>query len=523
MTPQAEPGDTYSPLPSWAAPLYDATAMRAADRWAIETRGIPSLELMELAGQAIARAALEPAPEGPILIVCGKGNNGGDGLVAARLLRENRDRLGDKKVIVMLLAEPDALSPDAAENLRRLPGDAPHAFDAGLIGTAGVIVDAMLGTGASGAPTGVIASAVTAINRRSSAARVIAVDGPTGVDASTGEVAGDAVYADLTISLHAPKAGQFVAPGVLHCGEVRVADIGIPTEAFAEAGAGAAAGTIGPGVLQLAPRRDDASSKFTSGVLGIVGGSTGLTGAPCMAAMAAQRTGAGYVTVYVPASLNVVFEQRLLEVMSVPLADRDGALDEAAIDTLMERTERCDALVVGPGIGRDEGTGRLVASLLERSDKPILLDADGLHAFSGRIEALRRDAPLVITPHSGELARLLGVGSDAIDGRRLASAQDAARSSGAVVVLKGSDSIVAAPATEPLVNKLKAPGLATAGTGDVLSGMIGAYLAKGLAAREAAAAAVYAHALAGREASERHGADHMIASDVIAQLPTVLA
>lgn len=512
-----------SSIPRWSEPLYDAAGMRAADAWAIEQQGIPSLELMELAGQAIARAALEPAPEGPIMIVCGKGNNGGDGLVAARLLRENRDRLGEKKVIVMLLADPAELSPDAAINLQRLPGDAPHAFDAGLIGAAGVIVDAILGTGARGAPTGVAAEAVTAINRRSSVARVIAVDNPTGVDASTGEIAGDAVYADMTISLHAPKVGHFVAPGVLHCGELRVADIGIPPEAFTAAAAMPVAGTIGPRVLSLAPHRDDASSKFSSGVLGVVGGSTGLTGAPCMAAMAAQRTGAGYVTVFCPASLNLVFEQRLLEVMSVPLADKDGAITTTDLPKLLERAERCDALVVGPGIGRAESTGELVQQMLASSDKPVLLDADGLFPFAGEVERLRRDAPLIITPHTGELARLLGVSSDRIEGARLASAAEAAERSGSVVVLKGSDTIVAAPGAEPLVNTLKAPGLATAGTGDVLSGVAGAYLAKGLGVREAAAAAVYAHSLAGREASERRGTDHMIASDVISLLPTVLS
>jgi hydroxyethylthiazole kinase-like uncharacterized protein yjeF len=510
-------------IPRWADPLYDAAAMRAADSWAIDRENVPSLELMELAGQAIARAALEPAPEGPILIICGKGNNGGDGLVAARLLRENRDRLGEKKVVVMLLGDPGELSPDAAANLQRLPGDPPHAFDSGLIAQAGVIVDAMLGTGARGAPAGVIAEAVTAVNHRSSVARVISVDNPTGVDASTGRVSGDAVYAELTISLHAPKVGQFVAPGVLHCGEVRVADIGIPPEAFDGAGAVPAAATIGPRVLRLAPRRDDASSKFSSGVLGVVGGSTGLTGAPCLSAMAAQRTGAGYVTVFVPRSLNLVFEQRLLEAMSVPLDDDDGAIRADALDGLLERSERCDALVVGPGLGRNEGTGQLISGLLDRSDKPILLDADGLFPFSGALERLRRDAPLVITPHSGELARLLGVTGDDVDGARLEHAQQAAESSGAVVVLKGSDTVIAAPGAAPLVNTLRAPGLATAGTGDVLSGVAGAYLAKGLGAREAAAAAVYAHALAGREASERRGADHMIASDVISLLPTVLS
>lgn len=510
-------------IPRWAEPLYDAPQMRAVDGRTIATGGVPSLELMELAGQAVARAALEPSPEGPIVIVCGKGNNGGDGLVAARLLRENKDRLGEKQVVVVLLGDPGELSPDANVNLGRLPGDPPHAFDAGLIGSAGVIVDAVLGTGGSGAVHGVVAEAVTAINRRSSVARVIAVDVPTGVDASTGVVAGDAVYADLTISLHLPKVGQFVAPGVFHCGEVRVADIGIPPEAIAGADVEPAAGTIGPRVLKLAPRRDDASSKFSSGVLGIVGGSTGLTGAPCMAAEAAQRTGAGYVTVFVPESLNLIFEQRLLEVMSVPLPDADGAITREALPRIEEKSKRCDALAVGPGIGRDESTIELVRALVASSDLPMLIDADGLFGFNGRIEDLRRDAPLVITPHVGELARLLGKDSDVVEHSRLENAAEAADRSGAVVVLKGSDTIVAMPGAAPLVNTLRAPGLATAGTGDVLSGIAGAYLAKGLAAREAAAAAVYAHALAGREASERRGTNHMIASDVIQVLPAVLS
>jgi NAD(P)H-hydrate epimerase len=509
-------------IPTWSNPLYDAAAMRAADAWAINEQQIPSLELMELAGQAIARAALEPAPEGPIVIVCGKGNNGGDGLVAARLLRENRDRLGEKKVIVVLLADPAELSPDAATNLARLPGDAPHAFDAEIIGQAGVIVDAILGTGVSGAPSGVAASAVTAINARAAYARVIAVDTPTGVDVSSGRVEGDAVYADLTISLHAPKVGHFVAPGMLQCGELRTADIGIPPEAFAGAGVTATAAATKPGVLKLVPRRDDASSKFSSGVLGIVGGSTGMTGAPCMAAMAGQRTGAGYVTVFVPESLNLIFEQRLLEVMSAPLPDVDGALTREGLPQLLERAQRCDALIVGPGIGRDESTQELVRELLAASDKPLLVDADGLFAFNGNAEELRREAPLVITPHSGELARLLGTTSDAVDAERLEHAQRAAETAGAVVVLKGSDTIVAAPGLPPLVNTLKAPGLATAGTGDVLSGVIGAYLTKGLGPREAAAAGVYAHSLAGREASERKGTNHMIAGDVIELLPAVL-
>lgn len=513
---------TATQLPRWAEPLYDAAEMRAVDSWAIERAGVPSLHLMELAGTAVARAALEPAPEGPIVIVAGKGNNGGDGLVAARLLRGAKDRLGEKRVEVILLGERDALSADAAANLDRLPGDPPYSFDAGLIASAGVIVDAILGTGAGGMPRGTAAEAVAAINRRAPAARVIAVDIPTGVDAATGAIAGEAVSADLTISLHAPKTGQFVAPGVFHCGELRVAEIGIPAEAAAGAGVRPVTGTIGARVLRGLPRRDETSTKFSSGVLTVVGGSTGLTGAPCLAAMAAQRAGAGYVTVVVPASLNLVFEQRLLEVMSLPLPDVDGALTADGLETVLQRAQRSGAMVVGPGIGRAATSGELVRELLACSDKPVLLDADGLYTYNDRIEEIARVAPTVITPHAGELARLLGISADEVNANRLRLAREAAARSGAVVVLKGADTIVAEPGGMALVNTLSAPGLATAGTGDVLSGVLGAFLAKGLGALEAAAAAVYAHSLAGREASERRGADQMIAGDVIDALPAVL-
>ncbi len=509
-------------LPPWLDPLYTAEQMRAVDAWTIETAGVPGLELMELAGASVARAALEPAPEGPIVVVCGKGNNGGDGLVAARHLRDQRDRLGDKPVEVTVLGAADDLAPDARTNLERLPGDATHGLDTELIGRAGVVVDALLGTGAGGAPRGDVGAAVQAIQQRGPAARVIAVDIPTGVDADTGEIAGDAVHADLTIALHCAKLGHFVGPGAFACGEVRVADIAIPPEAETGAGVTPDAGTIGPAVLHGIPSRSDLSDKFSSGVLAIAGGSTGLTGAPCLAAMAAQRTGAGYVTAYVPQSLNAIFEGRLLEVMTVPLSDDDGQLRVEGVETLTARAKRAGACVLGPGIGRGDGASAFVRAAAERLTVPLLLDADGLWAFNGQLDALRREHPTVITPHTAELARLLGRATEDVATCRLTSAREAARLSGAVVVLKGSDTIVAAPGGSVAINALRAPALATAGTGDVLSGVIGALMAKGLDAFHAACAGVYAHASAGREAAERRGAGQAIASDVVAALPSVL-
>lgn len=508
-------------LPTWLEPLYDAEQMRAVDAWAIDEAGVPSLELMELAGAAVARAAIEPAPEGPIVIVCGKGNNGGDGLVAARLLREQPDRLGDKQVEVILLGNPDELTPDARANLERLE-PAPHAFDADLIGRAGVIVDAMLGTGSSGAPRGEIADAVVAVHQRGPGARTIAVDIPTGVDASTGEVASESVQADLTIALHAPKVGHFVGPGGFCCGEVRVADIGIPSEADAGAGVECRAGTIAPSVLRLVSPRTDVSDKFSSGVLGVVGGSTGLTGAPSLVALAAQRTGAGYITVFVPESLNLVFEARLLEVMSAPLPDDDGQLLVEGLEAVVKRAARLDTIVVGPGIGRGDGAAALVRGLVQRVETPLLVDADGLWPFSDDVESLKRAAPTVITPHEGELGRLLGRDATDIATHRLAAVREAAERSGAVVVLKGADTLVATPDGLVAVNTLRAPALATAGTGDVLAGVIGALMSKGMAPFEAACTGVYVHALAGREAGERRGVGQTIASDVIAALPGAL-
>ncbi len=509
-------------LPSWLEPIYRSDEMRAVDEWAIETAGVPSMELMELAGAAVARAALEPAPDGPIVVVCGKGNNGGDGLVAARLLREQGDRLGEKAVEVILLGTPDELTPDARANLERLPGAPPRGLDTELIGRAGVIVDALLGTGAVDAPRGELETAVEAMRVRAPAARMIAVDIPTGINAASGETPGAVAPADLTIALHCAKRGHYIGPGAFLCGEVRVADIGIPPEAERGAGVTPGTGTIGPGVLSEIPSRNDVSDKFTSGVLAVAGGSTGLTGAPCMAAMAAQRTGAGYVTAFVPASLNLIFESRLLEVISVPLPDRGGALLSEGVETLAQRSERVDACVLGPGIGRSDGAAAFVRAAAQRLDCPLLLDADGLWPFSGDLDALRREAPTVITPHTAELARLLGRSTEEVAEHRMAAALKAAQQSGAVVVLKGADTLVAVPAGALAVNTLRAPALATAGTGDVLSGVIGALMAKGLDPFAAACAGVYAHALAGREAAERNGVDQVIASDVITALPSVL-
>jgi hydroxyethylthiazole kinase-like uncharacterized protein yjeF len=502
-------------LPAWLAPLPDAEQQRATDAWAISERGIASLELMERAGAGLADEVRRRVPDGRVVVVAGKGNNGGDGLVVARLLRES-----GREVDVLLLAAGDALSGDARTNLERLPEPAARPFEAAALAGAAGIVDAVLGTGFTGEPREPARSAIAAINDAAADAVVLACDVPSGVDASTGEIAGDAVRADATVTFHAAKPGLWISPGKTHAGEVTVIDIGIPEGAPVTP----SVGLIAPAVLDGVPHRAHDATKFAAGALMVCGGSTGLTGAPCMAAEAAMRAGAGYVTALVPGSLNLVFEQRLLEVMSVPLPDKDGTLTQPALEVALERTERADALVLGPGLGRNPGTFKLVRKLAAAVAVPLLLDADGLNAHAGRLESLaERPAATILTPHAGELARLLESDSAEIAAHRLRCVRDAAVRADAVVLLKGDDTIVAAPDGRAGISRGGAPALATAGTGDVLSGVIGAYLSKGMDAFHAACAGVFLHARAGRLAARTIGTEGVIASDVIALLPRARA
>jgi NAD(P)H-hydrate epimerase len=487
--------------------------MRAIDGWAIETKGVPSLELMERAGEGLARVIAEHVPAGRIAVVCGKGNNGGDGLVAARLLRQ-----AGRDVDVLMIWDAQWLSEDARAQLGRLPGPAPEPYEPARLAKAHGLVDALLGTGSAGAPKDPVAGVIAAMN--DAPGRVIAADVPTGVDASTGEVAGAAIRAVGTATFHAAKPGLWIAPGKAHAGAVSVIPIGIPSGAPNDADAG----LIGPGVLAELPRRGPTSTKFSSGNVVVIGGSRGLTGAPSMAALAAMRAGAGYVTVAAPGSLELAFAVRLLEAMFVPLAEEDGALSTEALQGAVGAVARADAVVLGPGIGRSEGAQALVRELVQRIDVPLVIDADGLNAIAGQLETLRhRRWPTVLTPHAGELGRLLEIDSADVERSRLAHARAAAARARALVVLKGDDTLVAGPSGQVAISRGGAPALATAGTGDVLSGVTGAMLAKGLAHAHAACAAVHAHVRAGQLASAAHGPDGVIASDVIAALPGALS
>ncbi len=439
-------------------PLYTAAEMRAAEE---RYPGFPesASALMERAGAAVAREALNAFPDARrFAVVCGAGANGGDGRIAARVLRE---------------AGRDAVETSAVEQ-------------------ADVIVDALFGTGFRGEPREEAAALIERINAAS--ASVVSVDLPSGVDASTGEAAGVAVRADLTVTFHACKLGLAISPGRFRAGEVVIVDIGLD-DAETEAA------LVLPSVLELVPRKQAHDNKYTAGSVLIVGGAPGLTGAVCLAAEAAFRADAGYVAVAVPEQSLAVVETKLLEPIKLTW---DSARDAA---------EKAGAVAIGPGLGRTDEAKALVAAFLAELEQPVVLDADALH----ELEPGAWRPPVVLTPHAGELGRLLGESSDWVAAHRLEAARRTAERFDCVCLLKGADTIVAAPDARTLVCPIDAPALATAGTGDVLTGVLAAYLAKGLEPQLAAAAAATAHGLAGRTLPQ-HGA---VAGDLVAALPLV--
>jgi ADP-dependent NAD(P)H-hydrate dehydratase / NAD(P)H-hydrate epimerase len=496
-------------LPSWLQGLPDPERMRATDRWAIEQRGIPGLELMERAGQGLADLVVAVAPEGPVAIACGKGNNGGDGYVAARLLRD-----AGREVRALAVAPVDDLRGDARANAERVEGIEPFAA-ARLEGCA-VAVDALLGTVFSGSAHGAVADAIAALN--AAELPIVAADVPSGVDAASGVAEGEAIRARATATFAAAKPGLWINPGKSHAGTVRVIDIGIPAGAPIDEPDVALIDDAA--LLALLPSRSAGWTKFTSGHVLVAGGARGLTGAPSLAAEAAQRAGAGYVTACVPASQQPILAQRLLEAMTRGLPDDDGAHTAAGVDEVLELAGRGGALVVGPGIGRSEGAFAFARDLLARAEVPIVLDADGLNAHAGDLAALAgRSAPTILTPHEGELGRLLDVDSAAVQARRLEHARAAAARARAIVVLKGDDTLVADPGGLVAVSPGATGALATAGTGDVLSGVLAAVLSRDLDPFMAACAGVRLHARAGIHAAHEKGVDGVIARDVIEALP----
>jgi NAD(P)H-hydrate epimerase len=467
------------------APLYSAAEMRAAEE---AYPGYPDTmdELMERAGRAVAGEVQRRYPDArAVTVVCGGGSNGGDGRIAALVL-------GDAGLDVRVVEAP-----------REEDGGEPPE-----LGAPDVVVDALFGTGFAGAPRPAAGRLIEAMNELE--APVVAVDVPSGVDASTGAIVGDAVRAAVTVTFAGRKVGQLVAPGRFHCGELVVADIGLaPGETAIRHAL--------PGLVGSVPLRAADANKYSAGMVVVVGGAPGMTGAVCLTAEAALRADAGYVLVVAPASSTPILEVRLLEpVKRAAPEDAHGLLVPEALETVVEAARRAGAVVVGPGIGRSDGVRALVRELLQTLEVPVVLDADALAGLTP--EPWR--PPVVLTPHAGELAQLLGTESFRVEAQRLEAVRACAERFGCVTLLKGADSLVADAGGRIVVADYGPPSLATAGTGDVLSGVLGAFLAKGMQPALAAAAAATVHGLAARRVTHQPG---LVASDLLAELPAVLA
>lgn len=498
----SSPG-AHLPRASWIAGLLLPSELGACDRWAIDELGTPGIELMERAGAALATVAAQTLPSGPIAVLCGPGNNGGDGLIAARLLATQ-----GREVRVLLSKDPEAFGGDAAIARDRCGLPLTPFSPAALDGVAGVI-DALLGTGAAGAPRGVVLDAITAVSDRD--LPVVACDLPSGIDVATGEVPGAAFTAACTVTFHRPSPGHLIRPAKDHVGRLVVADIGIPvTGAPIEP----RHGVLRDPIFDALPTRTGTAHKYAAGAVVVIAGGAKYPGAGVLAVRGAQRAGAGYVTAVTSAEAAPLIRQASPEAIVQVWPDSDIGERIATLPSA-----RADAVVLGPGLGADDHAPALVRGALA-TDRPVVLDADGLAPFAGDPEALRRDAPLIITPHAGELGKLLGRSSTDISTQRLASAREAADRSGAIVVLKGDDTVIAHPLGAVAVNDVSAPALATAGTGDVLAGATGALLAAGAEAWLAACAAVRLHSHAGRRAATTAGCvDGVVAWDVAEHLP----
>lgn len=510
--------------------LVTAEQMQSLDRRTIQEAQVSGTTLMERAGQGVVANLISAcgSPKGhTIVIVCGKGNNGGDGLVVARLLHKK-----GAKVHTILLSSPKELSPDAKTMYRRLTQlvprsplhiqPSPETFQT-LLERGHVIVDAMLGTGLTSTVREPYLSAIELINQ--SPGKVVAIDIPSGLDSNSGTALGAAVNADLTVTFGYPKVGLYTGAAIDRVGQIHVVDIGIPSQ-FAE--------DLSPRIQLLTPERIRpmiparplTAHKGTFGHAGIMAGSPGKTGAAAMAGLSALRMGTGLVTIASPRSVSPILEAKLLEVMTDAMPDSpQQQLGMDAYSALLSFMKNKSALGVGPGLGVSEDTTALLVKLLPQLAIPCLLDADALNGLARHPEIFSATTvPPILTPHPGEMARLMGEGYSAkiINQDRLTVATRFAQQHQAIVVLKGARTIVAEPGGQMAVCPTGNPGMASAGMGDVLTGIITGLLAQGLAPWDAAQVGVYVHGLAGDLAAAHLGQAGLIASDVISAIPQAI-
>jgi hydroxyethylthiazole kinase-like uncharacterized protein yjeF len=506
--------------------VVTAEQMREMDRLTIQKYGVPGLDLMERAGQGITKAILERygrAARKGVLVVAGKGNNGGDGLVVARFLKKEKIPCE-----VALLARQNELSPDAAHNLRaylKLRGKVTEITNGTLdllnkrIPGKGVLVDAILGTGTTKAVGGVYAEAITLMN--ASGAPIVAVDIPSGLDTDNGTPLGVAIQAEMTVSLAFPKLGLVIYPGLSYAGELVIADIGIDPRAVDEVAPQTE--IVEPAAIKrLVPIREPDTHKGTYGHLFVMAGSRGKTGAAIMGCRAAMRTGAGLVTLAAPRSLNNIFASSLVEVMTEPLQDNSAEEIEPLSDGDWRRLlARKNSLLFGPGIGVNDSTRTMLRWLLRNLEIPWVIDADGLNNLGLEMDRLRHaKRPPILTPHPGEMARLIDKDTATVNRNRVEIARSFATEHRCHVVLKGARTVIATAEGKIFINPTGNPGMASGGMGDVLAGILAALLGQGFSPENAMKLGVYLHGFVGDRVAAEKGQIGLIASDIIEGLPS---
>jgi hydroxyethylthiazole kinase-like uncharacterized protein yjeF len=499
--------------------------MRLVDDKAINEIGVPSLNLMESAGRAVAEVAADYEPAS-VVVLAGPGNNGGDGFVASRRLKER-----GMSVEVVLFAEPGLLSGDARVNYEQLDGTGVEIREHGgdnewlyrSLSSADVAIDALLGTGASGGlrePMAVAAEILAELE-----VSVVSIDVPSGIDTTTGGVPGAALIADETVTMGLPKSGLLQFPARAYAGAIHVADIGFPREILRElpyATDGESYGFIArltrvDEVRELLPVLELNAHKGSAGRAYLLAGSQGMVGAAVLASQSALRTGVGLVYAGIPKSIDVPFNAAAIETVARVLPDADGMLAPAAREAVMADVATVDAFCGGPGVGRGDGPAELLAAVVSKLDIPTLIDADGINVLG--LKGLKKVKNGVMSPHPGELAGLYNVTIADIELDRIGWARRASEDTGLNVILKGYLSVIAGPGKPTFLNPTGNPGMATAGSGDVLSGIVLALLAAGLEPFEAALAGAYVHGLAGDAAAAELGERSVVAGDIMDFIP----
>jgi len=509
--------------------LVTAAEMQAMDRQTIESYGISGLELMENAGRGATRVLLDQFGNrinAMVGIICGKGNNGGDGFVMARCLADRRI-----KATVYLLAETAAVKGDAATNLKRLaalevpvieiPDEDSFSKIKSELSRCDLLVDAILGTGLTADVKGFFKTVIDFINDlNSTGIPVFAVDIPSGLNSDTGQPCGTCVRAQQTATFALAKIGHYTYPGADYTGRLEIIKIGIPDAVVA---------AVGPKQFLLTaerirtafPKRRADTHKGRTGHLLVIAGSTGKTGAAAMTSAAAMRSGAGLVTLGIAKSLNPSIEAQVLEVMTAPLPESEpGILADTAFDDIKQLAARKNCVALGPGLGQAGGTRNLVKKMISQIDTPMVIDADGLNNIAGQTQILKKlKAPVVLTPHPGEMARLIQSSPAAVQQNRLACARDFAIKFGVHVVLKGAATVIAHPDGSAAVNSTGNPGMAAGGMGDVLTGVLAGFITQGFSVEDAAHAAVYLHGAAADTLANTIGPIGYLAGEVMNTIP----